>query len=207
MMPPTENPTPLAPWDEEMFAEARNPLTSLDRLVELPWPIDSARCRILLDNPNICPTNEDGKRIVFMLELLAERFPVEVQEHRVFVLHALTTPAPEMEHVVTKIITRTNDSSLIERLYRNFLGSFWVRQATILNTCTSTDILRELSAPQFEPVPRLRMEVATNPNVPTDVLRSMINEEKEPDLWVRMMARTVLEQRGVVQPYNKLSSR
>jgi len=134
-----------------LVAEARNPATPFERLKALVKHPEIKVRRALLDNPNVCPTDEEGTLTTILLEKLAREFPEEVAGHPTFVLHALIEPAKEMGEVVVHVVGRTMDVGLIEHVFRTWRLDDWrVRQAVAENRNTPEDTLRTLGNKKTE---------------------------------------------------------
>ncbi len=171
---------------EALIQEARHPATPFERLKALVKHPEVEVRRALLDNPNVCPTDEDGKLDTSLLEALAEAFPEEVAEHPTFVLHALIEPDEAMEWVVEVVMERTKEVGLIETLFRTWGPHSWkVRVSVAKNPTTPEDALRLLGNEVTESSWLVRQSVAENPNTPQDTLRSLGNPATEPDWEVR----------------------
>ncbi len=165
---------------EALVQEARHPATPFERLeVLVKHPKVKVR-RALLDNPNVCPTDEDGTLATGLLETLAHEFPEEVAAHPLFVLHALVEPAEEMEGVVIEVVGRTKDVGLIETLLRSWGPDlWWVRRAVARKPTTPPEVLRTLGNEATESVWEVREAVARNPSTPLDTLRLLGNKATE----------------------------
>jgi len=212
---------------EALVQEARHPATPFERLKALVKHPEVEVRRALLDNPNVCPTDEDGTLDTSLLEALAEAFPEEVAEHPTFVLHALIEPDEAMEWVVEVVMERTKEVGLIETLFRTWGPHSWkvrvsvaknpttpedalrllgnettesswlVRRAVAQNPSTPEDALRLLGNSKTESVGDVRQAVAENRNTPPDVLRSLGNKKTEDDADVREAAMKALAARGL----------
>jgi len=189
---------PVAPELEVLVAEARDPNTPFGRLEVLAEHPEVEVRRALLDNPNVCPTDEDGKLTTGLLLALVREFPEEVAAHPLFVLHALIEPDDEMRWVVVEVVGRTTDVGLIETLWRTWGPPHWrVRQAVAENPNTPLDVLRLLGNEATESEWNVREAVAQNPSTPPDVLRALGNEETEDDWVVRRSAQEALAKRSL----------
>ena len=172
---------------EALVVEARDPSTPFQRLKELVKHPKVKVRRALLDNPNVCPTDEDGKINTNLLETLAREFPEEVAGHPLFVLHALIEPDEEMEGVVIEVVGRTADVGLIEPLLRTWGPDSWkVRVSVAKNPTTPLDVLRLLGNETTESKGYVREAVAMNPTTPLDTLRLLGNEATESSWNVRL---------------------
>ncbi len=142
---------------EALVAEASNPTTSFGRLVELQCYSKEEVRRSLLNNPNLCPIQKNGRINVYVMEKLVEDFPEEVAGHPAFVLHALIEPNQWMKVVVIEVVKRTVNVGLIEHVWRTWGPSEWgIRQAVAKNPSTPAEILRSLGKSQSEPLPDVR---------------------------------------------------
>jgi len=212
---------------EALVAKARDPSTPFERLEVLVEHSEEDVRRAVLDNPNVCPTDEEGTLTTSLLETLAKSLPEEVAGHPLFVLHALVEPAEAMLGVVREVVRRTADAGLIEILLRTWGTDSWrvreavarnpstppetlrllgneatesawaVREAVARNPNTPIDTLRLLGNPATESVWEVRVAVAENPNTPVDVLRALGNEATESDGSVRDAAQKALVERGL----------
>jgi len=168
------------------FTEARDPATPFQCLMALTKHPEVEVRHALLDNPNVLPTDEDGKLTTSLLEALAREFPEEVTVHPTFVLHALIEPAKEMGEVVVHVVGRTTDVGLIEHVFRTWRLDDWrVRRAMAQNPNTPPDTLRLLSNEATESNGYVRRAVARNPNTPVDTLRLLGNRGTESSWYVR----------------------
>jgi len=218
---------PVSPDLEVWIEEARDPATPFERLEALQKHPEVEVRRALLDNPNVCPTNEDGTLTTGLLWNLAQEFPEEVAGNPTFVLHALVEPAKAMEWVVIEVVRRTADVGLIEQVWRSWGPPHWrvrravaqnphtpedtlrllgneatepdedVREAVAMNPSTPQDTLRLLGNEETESEGDVRLAVASNPHTPVDLLRSLGNEATESDLLVREAAAEALAVRGL----------
>ncbi len=171
---------------EALVQEARHPKTSWERLWALQRYPDAEVRRAVLDNPNVCPTDEDGKLNTSLLETLAEALPEEVAGHPLFVLHALVEPDDEMWCVVVHVVRRTRDAGLIETLFRTWgPDDRRVRRSVARNPHTPENTLRLLGNEETESEAYVRQAVAENPSTPPDVLRTLGNKKTESSWWVR----------------------
>jgi len=178
---------PVSPELETLIKEARDPNTLYDQLEELLDHPEAEVRRALLDNPNVCYVDGDGRLDAYLLGGLAKEFPEEVATHHLFVLHALIEPNEEMIGVVKEVAQRTVDVGLIEQLWRTWRHfHFSVLRAVARNPKTPVDLLRILANKSTEPQSSIvRTTVAENPSTPVDVLRLLGNEKTEVDLLVR----------------------
>ena len=177
---------PVSPELKALIKKAKDPKTSFKQLGKLQKHPEVEVRRALLDNPNLCPTNEDGKINTSLLETLAREFPEEVTAHPAFVLHALVEPDDEMLGVVIKVVRRTADVGLIETLLRTWgPDSLYVRKGVAVNPSTPLDVLRLLGNEVTESMWFVRAAVAENPNTPVDTLRILGNEATESSWLVR----------------------
>jgi len=182
----SRQPNPIRLDLEALVAEARDPNTPFERLMALVGHPEEDVRRALLDNPNVCPTDEDGKLTTDLLEKLAKEFPEEVAVHPLFVLHALVEPDDEMKVVVVHVVRRTADVGLIETLLRSWGPPHWrVRQGVAMNPNTPEDTLRLLGNEVTESEEYVRLAVARNPTTPVDTLRALGNEATELVWYVR----------------------
>ncbi len=197
---------------EALVAEARDPATPFGRLEELvEHPEEDVR-RAVLDNPNLVPTQEDGKINTSLLEKLAKEFPEEVAVHPLFVLHALVEPTDEMDVVVHAVVKRITDIGLIELLFRMHASSLELRGLVSKNPNTPANILHSMCDERQEQDSYVRQNVAINPNTmkmdlvtlgndssfyvresvarnprtPVVALRKLGNSSSEPEPSVRM---------------------
>jgi len=176
----------MSPELDALVQEARHPATPFERLEELAEHPEVEVRRALLDNPNVCPTNEDGKLTTSLLVELAKSLPEEVAGHPLFVLHALIEPAEAMRWVVRDVVRRTADAGLIETLLRTWgPDDADVRQAVAKNPSTPEDTLRALGNPKTESEGYVRIEVASNPTTPEDTVRILGNQKTESVWYVR----------------------
>jgi len=177
---------PIEPDLKALIKKAKDPKTSFKQLGKLQEHPEVEVRRALLDNPNVCPTNEDGKLTTDLLAALAQEFPEEVAVHPLFVLHALIEPDGEMLGVVVEVVGRTAEAGLIEQVLRSWgLDSWLVRRAVAWNPSTPIDLLRLLGNLATEPEGEVRFSVAKNPTTPVDVLRTLGNEITESEWYVR----------------------
>ncbi len=177
---------PVAPELEVLVTETRNPSTPFERLEVLAEHPEVEVRRAVLDNPNVCPTDEDGTLDTSLLEKLAKSLPEEVAAHPLFVLHALVEPDDEMRWVVVEVVGRTKEVGLIETLWRTWGPDDWlVRQGVAVNPNTPLDVLRILGNEATESEGNVRQAVAENPSTPEDALRILGNETTESKGWVR----------------------
>jgi len=177
----------MSPKLKALVAEARDPSTPFERLMALVEHPKVKVRRALLDNPNVCPTDEDGTLATGLLWTLAETLPEEVAGHPLFVLHALVEPAEEMEGVVIEVVGRTTDVGLIETLLRTWGSDSWkVRVSVAKNPTTPLDVLRLLGNEATESEAYVRLGVASNPNTPEDTLRLLGNQKTESEGTVRL---------------------
>lgn len=205
----------MTPEIEALIAEARDPNTSRDRLWELLDLSNDDVRRALLDNPNVCPTNDDGTVNTIFLNRLAEVIPEDVEAHPVFHLHAFIEPVEEMTVVAATIASRTTNKELILQLVKTFAGQgtgflrsvvlnphapeevleelakdkremFWeVRKNIAKNPGTPARVLWILGDPRVESESTVRASVAENPSTPEDLLKVLGNQRTEPSMDVR----------------------
>lgn len=177
---------PVDPGVEILVAEARDPKTPFERLQELVSDPEEQVRRAVLENTNLCPTDEDGTPYPELLAHLAGEFPEEVALHPAFALHALIEPNNAFEGVVTEMVERTNDAGLIARLWTTWgTSSSNMHLAFAGNPNTPKDILRTLGSPNVKSENYVRISVAKNPNTPEDTLRFLGNETTESNEDVR----------------------
>ncbi len=171
---------------EALVQEARHPATSFERLMALVKHPKVKVRRALLDNPNVCPTDEDGTLDTSLLEALAKEFPEEVAVHPLFVLHALVEPTEFMQRVVRHVVKRMKDVKLIETLFHRWgHENSLVRSAVAANPNAPVDLLLLLGNPETELWWSVRKAVAGNPSVPIHLLRTLGNEATEGEDDVR----------------------
>ncbi len=176
----------MSPELKALIKKAKGPKTSFKQLRKLQEHPEVEVRRALLDNPNLVPTQGDGKLHTGLLETLACEFPEEVAAHPAFVLYALIEPAQEMGWVVIEVVKRTADVGLIEQVLRSWGADHWeVRYWVAKNPNTPLDVLRTLGNKFTESKCKVREAVAENPHTPPDVLRLLGNEETEDDADVR----------------------
>ncbi len=212
----SRRPNPMSPEVEALVTEARDPNTPRDRLWELfdqPQQSNELR-RALLDNPNICPVEEDGSLNTILLGRLAEIIPNDVAQHPVFVLHAIVEPKDEMCVVAATVAAISTDGDTISHLVNNYgvetgflrdvvrnphvpirilrefakdkRASHWeVRKNIANNSKTPADVLKILGDPRIEPEKSVRSSVATNPNTAADLLSILGSPLTEPEAEVR----------------------
>jgi len=177
---------PVNPGLKALIEKARDPTTSFHHLKSLQEHAEVDVRRAVLDNPNLCPTNEDGKLTTGLLWNLAQEFPEEVAAHPLFILHALIEPDEEILGVVIEVVRRTADVGLIETLLRSWGPHSWeVRESVAWNPHTPEDMLRILGNEATESKWYVRQAVARNPNTPPEVLRLLGNEATESTWRVR----------------------
>ncbi len=182
---------------EALVAEARDPSTPFERLKELVEHPEEEVRRAVLDNPHVCPANEDGTLTTSLLWRLAKEFPEEIASHPLFALHALVGPAEDMVAVVMEVVRRTTDVGLIQHVLITCDSDWYVRQSVAANPNTPLLLLRNLGNPTTEDETYVRRAVARNPSTPEDVLRLLGNEATESDWYVRDAAQKALEARGL----------
>lgn len=192
---------------------ARDPRTHWERLLTLAYCDEVEVRRALLDNPNLCPIQEDGKIKPDILVSLASEFPEEVSRLPLFVLHALVQPVDEMQLVVFEVISRTTDHELARTLF-SLHGRYWkiqyylakstrahtgllhslfdtygsdhqIRSLLARNPKTPLSILRKLGNKLTEPSEIVREEVASNPSATEDILHTLGRMSTEPEYTVR----------------------
>jgi len=171
---------PIEPELKALIKKAKDPKTSFKQLGKLQEHPKVEVRRALLDNPNVCPTDEEGTLTTSLLEKLACEFPEEVTGHPLFVLHALVEPDEAMRRVTIKVVGRTKEVGLIETLLRSWGPDDWyVRRAVAQNPNTPLDTLRLLGNEATEPDWEVREAVARNPSTPLDTLRILGNKATE----------------------------
>ncbi len=171
-----------------LIEEAKSPKTPQNCLLELQKHPEAEVRRALLDNPNVCPTDEDGSLDTDLLQRLARDFSEEVANHPAFVLHVLIEPNEEMDVVVEVVMERTKNVDLIEHVLRTWGPSHWgVRLAIAENPNTPVDTLRALGNQATEPQWHVRKAVASNPSTPIDVLCVLGNGHKESNWKIRLV--------------------
>ncbi len=170
---------------DALINHIKNPETDWSRLKELDGHPDVEVHRAMLENPNICPVQENGRLNTTLLMELAKKIPDEVAEHPVFILHALIEPDKDMDSVVAMILKRTSNVGLIDRLWSNWNHSFSVRESVAGNQKTPVEILEVLGNEKTETDLDVRIAVAENPSTPEKVLRVLGNQSTESEPEVR----------------------
>jgi len=153
-----------------LLLEAAKSDTSWKRLKALAEHEDREVRRALLQNPALCPIDDQGYVDTHLLWSLAGEFPDEAAEAPAFVLHAFYGDPKPMVDVIRRIVVRTKDPERVRSMFSLFgplhEGIQW---STANNSMTPPEILRELA----EECP---LAVASNPNTPPDVLRELVEE-------------------------------
>jgi len=169
--------------------EAANPDTLWKRLWILAEHEDREVRRAVLQNPALCPVDDQGNVKTGLLYQLAAEFPDEAAEAPAFVLHAFYGDPTPMIRVIQQIVSRTKSPERV----RSMLSLFsqldpWIRGSAANNSVAPPDILRDLAKDWSQ-------TVASNPNVPPDVLRELLQHH---DRWVRDYAKENLSLRGLL---------
>jgi len=187
---PTRSENPVkAKKPSRLLLEAANPDTPWQRLEALAKHKDLEVRRAVLQNPALCPVDDQGNVDIYLLYHLAGEFPDEAAEAPAFVLHAFYGDPTPMIRVIQQIVSRTKSPERV----RSMLSLFGpldedIRWSAASSQVTPPEILRELAAewPQT---------VASNPNTPPDVLRKLLQHQDE---WVRDKAKENLSRRGLL---------
>jgi len=123
--------------------------------------------RALLQNPALCPVDDQGNINIDLLYHLAEEFPNETAEAPAFVLHAFYGDPTPMIDVIKNILSYSKNPKLIGSILFNFAHlNKYIESRAASNRFTPQYILRDLS--QYN-----QALVASNPNSPPDVLRTL----------------------------------
>jgi len=168
---PTRSENPVKPKKpSRLLLEAANPDTPWKRLEALAKHKDPEVRRAVLQNPALCPVDDQGNVDIDLLYHLAGEFPDETAEAPAFVLHAFYGDPTPMLRVIQRIVYRTKDPERV----RSTLSLFGqldplIRNSAANNQMTPPEILRELAEEWPE-------EVAKNSNAPPDLLRELVEE-------------------------------
>jgi len=209
---PAWSPNPVkAKKPSRYVLEAANPETPWDGLWILAEHKDREVRKAVLQNPALCPVDDQGNINIDLLLDLAAEFPDEAAEAPAFVLHAFYGDPKPMVDVIRRIVSHTKDPERV----RSLLSLFGpldedIRWIAAYKKVTPHEILRELaeewplavaSNPNTPPdvLRELAKEVpgtvAENPNAPPDVLRDLLHHQNQ---WVREEAKKYLSRRGLL---------
>jgi len=179
----------MDPAVDPLLLEAANPDTPWKRMESFAYHKDPEVRRALLQNPALCPIDDQGHVNTDLLWSLAVEFPDEVAEAPAFVLHAFYGDPTPMLEVIRRIVVRTKDPERVHSMISLF-GHLdpWIRMYAAHNKVTPPEVLRELA----KEVPGT---VAENPNAPPDLLRALLQHQ---DRWVRDYAKRNLSRRGLL---------
>lgn len=184
---------------EAMIAEASHPGTNRKRLWKLFDQGNAQVRRSLLNNPNLCPIDEDDRLDTSLLITLAKEFPEEVAANPIFVLHALIEPNHDMDEVVFYVAKLIKDVAILDLLFRTHGTSCSpVRRAMARNTATPVEILRVLGNETTEPDDEIRILVAVNTNSTEDILLILKDIKTESSSTVRSVAENTYRARSHV---------
>jgi len=208
---PTRRENPVDPAIDPLLLEAANPETPWQRLEVLAKHKAPEVRRALLQNPALCPVDDQGDVDTHLLFDLAMEFPDEAAEAPAFVLHAFYGDPLSVIDVIKRIASYTKNPDLILFIASNY-GHIepYVNTYISRNQYTPPEILTELSESYPRSVAQNRNTppetlqklsknwpsyVASNPNASTSLLRELCEHPQES---VRMYARENLSERGLL---------